>query len=106
MDPKSISSEPLAMFLPQNQGDYIFTAAGRGKVNDRPALMVDYKSRTQGEVTSTRKDDCFSIELPGRTRGRVWIDEETADVLRLDDGEATAAVHARDKLQEVSPLCR
>jgi len=36
-------------------------------------------------VTSTRKDECFSIQLPGRTRGRVWVDEETADVLRLDE---------------------
>jgi hypothetical protein len=85
MDPKSISPEPLAMFLPANQDDYIFTAAGRGRVNDREALIVDYRSRTDGKVSATRKDDCFSIQLPGRTRGRVWVDEETADVLRLDE---------------------
>lgn len=85
MDPKSISPEPLAMFLPANQGDYIFTAAGHARINDRAALMIDYRSRTAGKVSSTRKDDCFSIELPGRTRGRVWVDEETADVLRLDE---------------------
>jgi hypothetical protein len=85
MDPKSISPEPLAMFLPDNQGEYIFTAAGRGKVNDRAALIVEFRSRTQGKVSSTRKDDCFSIELPGRTRGRVWVAEDTADVLRLDE---------------------
>jgi hypothetical protein len=85
MDPRSISPEPLAMFLPQNQNDYIFTAAGYGKVNGQPALMIDYRSRTVGKVSSTRKDDCFSIELPGRTKGRVWIDEETAEILRLDE---------------------
>lgn len=85
MDPKAVSPEPLAMFLPENQRDYIFSAAGRGKVGGRPAVMVDYRSREVGPVTSTRKDDCFSIQLPGRTRGRVWVDEETADVLRLDE---------------------
>lgn len=85
MDPRSISPEPLAMFLPHNQTDYIFSTAGYGKVNGRQALMIDYRSRTAGKVSSTRKDDCFSIELPGRTRGRVWIDEETADILRLDE---------------------
>jgi hypothetical protein len=85
MDPKSISPEPLAMFLPENQADYVFTGAGTAKVNGRPALMIDYRSRTAGKVSSTRKDDCFSIQLPGRTRGRVWIDQETADVLRFDE---------------------
>ena len=85
MDPKSISPEPLAMFLPDNQSEYIFTGAGFGKFNGRQALMIDYRSRTEGKVSSTRKDDCFSIQLPGRTRGRVWVDPETADVLRLDE---------------------
>jgi len=85
MDPKSISPEPLAMFLPENQADYVFTAAGNAKLNGRSALMIDYRSRTAGKVSATRKDDCFSIQLPGRTRGRVWIDEETADVLRFDE---------------------
>lgn len=85
MDPKAISPEPLSMFLPVNQPEYTFTAAGRGKVNGRVALMVDYRSRQVGPVSSTRKDDCFSIQLPGRTRGRVWLDEATADVLRLDE---------------------
>src|SRR5262249_31647120 len=30
-------------------------------------------------------DDCVSVSLPGRTRGRVWIDTATDDVLRLDE---------------------
>jgi hypothetical protein len=85
MDPKSVAPDSLAMFLPNNQGDYAFTPAGHGKVDGRPALMIDYRSRQVGPVTASRRDDCFSIELPGRTRGRVWVDEETGDVLRLDE---------------------
>jgi hypothetical protein len=30
-------------------------------------------------------DECGSIDLPGRTRGRVWLDAATNDVLRLDE---------------------
>ena len=85
MDPRAISPEPLAVFLPSNQHDYIFTPSGRGKVNGRPAAILEYKSRERGPITASRKDDCFSIELPGRTRGRVWVDEETFEVLRLDE---------------------
>jgi hypothetical protein len=31
-------------------------------------------------------DDCVSVDLPGRTRGRVWADPATGEVLRLDEG--------------------
>jgi len=29
--------------------------------------------------------DCVSIDAPGRTKGRIWVDEVTNDVLRLDE---------------------
>jgi hypothetical protein len=88
LDPRSLSPEPLNMFLPDHQAEYIFTPAGHGKVSGRPAFMVDYRSRERGPITASRregKEDCFSIELPGRTRGRVWVDEETFEILRLDE---------------------
>ena len=37
----------------------------------------------------------MSLSLPGRSRGRVWVDAETYDVLRIDDrlvGEFTLDV--------------
>lgn len=85
MDPKPVSPEPLAMLLPNKQRDYAFTWAGLGRVDGRAAAMIDYRSLESGPVTVTRQDDCVSIELPGRNRGRVWIDQETGDVLRLDE---------------------
>jgi hypothetical protein len=30
-------------------------------------------------------DDCVSVDLPGRSRGRIWIDVRTHEVLRIDD---------------------
>jgi hypothetical protein len=101
MDPKDISPEPLAIFLPENQKDMIFTLAGRSKVNGRAAVMIDYKWREAGPITTSwSAKDCFSISLPGRTRGRVWVDLETDDVLRFDERlsgmfDATLPKHPR-----------
>ena len=85
MDPKPVSPEPLMMLLPRKQSDYAFTWAGLGKVDGRAAAMVDYRSLETGDVAVTRRNDCISVELPGRNRGRIWIDQETGDVLRLDE---------------------
>jgi hypothetical protein len=85
MDPKPVSPEPLAMLLPGRQHDYAFTWAGLGKVENRAAAMLDYKSLEKGPITATRNKDCISVELPGRIQGRLWIDQATGEVLRLDE---------------------
>jgi hypothetical protein len=84
MDPKDVATEPLSMFLPEAQEDLRFTIAGTAKVNGRRAVMLDFKSRAVGEAKMSAKKDCLTFELPGRERGRAWIDAETGDVLRLD----------------------
>jgi hypothetical protein len=85
MDPKPVSPEPLAMLLPDAQADYLFTVAGRRRMDGRATVLLDYRSREAGPAKALWTKDCFSIEMPGRTRGRVWIDAETHDVLRLDE---------------------
>lgn len=85
MDPKAVSPEPLAMLLPVGQRDFVFTSAGRRRTRGRAAVALDYRARTDGPATVTWKEDCFSIDLPGRVYGRVWIDPESGDVLRLDE---------------------
>ena len=85
MDPKSVSPEPLAMLLPAKRGQFAFTVAGRTRVGGRPAVMLDYKGVAPGtpEINWTR--ECVSVSLPGRSRGRIWVDAETYDVLRYDE---------------------
>jgi hypothetical protein len=85
MDPRAVSPEPLSMFLPKGQRDYVFTVAGAAKIDNRAAWMLDYRGREQGPVSVTWKKECFSIEMPGRARGRAWIDAETGQVLRIDE---------------------
>ena len=85
MDPKPVSPEPLMMLLPEQRGDFAFTFAGRGRVDGRSVMMFDFKGVAGGEPEVTWTDECVSISIPGRSRGRIWVDANTHDVLRLDE---------------------
>jgi hypothetical protein len=85
LDPKPVSPEPLAFLLPVRRGDYVFTWAGSGRTDGRPGVMLDYKSASKKPPEIVWTDECVSVDLPGMTRGRVWIDPTTDDVLRLDE---------------------
>lgn len=85
MDPKPVSPDALSMLLPLHRSEYLFKLAGAGRINKRPALMIDYKGRVAGPADVKWTGDCVSIDLPGHFRGRVWVDPETDDVLRVDE---------------------
>ena len=84
-DPRGISPEPLAALLPGQRSKYVFHPSGTGSVDGRRAAMFDYRSVRAEPPRVEWKDDCASIDLPGRTRGRVWADPETAEILRFDE---------------------
>jgi hypothetical protein len=85
LDPKSGALEPLAFLLPHHRGEYTFAWNGVGRLKKQRTVMLDYKSRAPGPIDAKWKGDCVSIDAPGRTKGRIWIDEGTHDVLRLDE---------------------
>ena len=84
-DPKLVSPEPLAMFLPSRQSEFSFTWAGRDREGGREAIRLDYQARTDVPPTVEWTDSCVSVDLPGMTKGRVWADAESGGVLRLDE---------------------
>jgi hypothetical protein len=86
LDPRSTSPEPLAFLLPDRREKFIFKAAGLGRIDGRPAMMIDYRSVRPEEPKVEWREECVSIDLPGRARGRIWADPETAEILRLDEG--------------------
>lgn len=97
LDPKSGALEPLAMLLPHHRSEYTFVLNGFGSLKglkDRRAMMLDYKSRTPGPIDARWKGECVSIDAPGRTKGRIWVDEVTHDVLRLDEQLTTQFEYA------------
>jgi hypothetical protein len=85
MDPKPITPEPLMMLLPEEREAFAFTDAGTTRVDGRPALMLDYKGVVRGTPDVQFTKECVSVELPGRSRGRIWVDAATYDVLRFDE---------------------
>jgi len=85
MDPKTVSPEPLAFLLPDRRHKYSFTSAGVGRVDGREAVMVDYRALERGEPMVEWTDDCVSVDAPGRFRGRLWAEPETATIVRMDE---------------------
>lgn len=84
MDPKSLSPEPLTFLMPHTRGRYLFAwSSARGR--DPQTLMVDYRSRETGTPEITWRGDCVSFDLPGRTTGRLWIDRDSNDIVRMDE---------------------
>ena len=86
MDPKPVSPEPLGMLLASRRGEYAFSSAGTTRnIDGRAAMMLDYKALAAGQADVQWEENCVTISLPGRSRGRIWIDAATDDVLRLDE---------------------
>ena len=85
LDPKSISPEPLAFLLPDRRHKYSFISAGLGRVDGRETVMVDYRALEVGKPVVEWTDECVSVDVPGKFRGRLWADPLNATVVRLDE---------------------
>ena len=84
---QSRETQPLSLLLANQRPDYSFALAGTTRLDGRTAIMVDYHLLEDVSVESETvagRDDCISFELEGGLRGRLWIDAESYDVLRLD----------------------
>lgn len=87
----STETPAIAMLRPSEQDEHVFTYAGMDRVDRRPAIKVDYRVKAKATVKASMvegREDCVSFDVDGGTRGRVWVDAETFDVLRLDQGLA------------------
>lgn len=79
--------QPLSLLLPQQRHEYSFKLAGAARIDNRSAILLDYRMVDQPSVTSelvNGNEECVSFSLDGGMRGRLWIDAETFDVLRMD----------------------
>ena len=77
------------MLLPQQRVEYDFSIVGSAQHDGRAAILVDYKMKAKPTVEVSLVNDnenCISFSIDGGMRGRIWIDAETYDVLRLDQG--------------------
>ncbi len=88
-DPNPLSPEPLAFLLPSHRSEYRFSSAGVGKDKDRPALLIDFMTVDRNSKPELIEDehgheDCFDWTGSIATKGRVWVDASTYEVLRVD----------------------
>jgi len=88
-DPTPLSPELLAFLLPHQRDNYRFTSLRDGRERDRAALVIDFASArrtSRPELIEDEygHDDCFDWTGPMAVAGRLWVDAETHDVLRLD----------------------
>jgi hypothetical protein len=87
--PEQQTQEPhvLSLLLSSERSDFDFSLAGQTSIDGRAVTMIDYRGLREASVESSMiegRDDCVSFNLEGGLRGRLWIDAETHDVLRLD----------------------
>ena len=92
--PEQQTSEPqaLSLLLPSERAEYQFKLAGTERIDRRDAILVDYRLVKRAEIESRMvegREDCVSFNLEGGMQGRLWIDAETHDVLRLDQRLST-----------------
>jgi hypothetical protein len=87
LDPKAIATEPLAVFLRGRQHEQIFSWTGDARIDGRAGVMLDFAPRSgpPPKVSWLKKGECVSVDVGARSRGRVWADPETGEVLRLDE---------------------
>lgn len=86
-------TQPLSMLLAQQRGGYDFTMAGTAKIDGRQATLLDFVERAQVSVDVRGvegNDTCISYDFTGGLRGRLWLDSETWDVLRMDQRLSTS----------------
>lgn len=80
--------QPLSMLLPESREELSFEYDGRGVIDGRDAVVVTFREKKiKPTVDVSLVDDnenCISFDIDGGLRGKLWIDAETNDVLRLD----------------------
>ena len=79
--------QPLSILLPDSRVELTFAYGGRAVVDGRDAVMVTYREKVKPSVDVSLVEDnenCVSFDIDGGTQGKIWLDAETNDVLRLD----------------------
>jgi hypothetical protein len=88
-DPGLRSPEPLTFLLPANRPQYEFKGPEPARDRNRNVLMIEFASRDRRSRPELVEDasgheDCFDWTGPIASRGRIWVDAESFDVVRIE----------------------
>ena len=105
-DPNPLSTEPLAFLLPAHRSEYQFRFAGAGRDRNQSVFLIDFTSADRRSHAELIEDpgghpDCFDWTGHVASRGRIWVDAKTFDVVRIERGlPAMLDVTVPSKIQQ------
>jgi len=79
--------QALSMLLEHERGKYTFSYEKHEEIDRRSVIVVAFREIRKPTVDVSMvedKEDCISFDIEGGMRGKLWIDVETHDVLRMD----------------------
>ena len=83
LDPRSFTLEPLGFLLPANRDRFRFSIERLETIAGVRARRIDYVPRSFDPPRTRWDGRCGWVDTFGRTRGSVWVDPATGDVLRF-----------------------
>jgi hypothetical protein len=80
--------QPLSMLLPEARAKLSFEYDRHEVIDGRGAVVIAFRERKLKPTVDVSlvedNENCISFNIDGGMRGKLWIDAETNDVLRLD----------------------
>ena len=83
--PPPETEDPLSVLLPIRQKEFEFSLGDSEWTDGRRVVQLEFVPLVEGPAEVNWDEDCVSILLSGRSAGRVWVEVESGDVLRLDE---------------------
>ena len=99
LDQRSITFGPLAFLLPANRDGFRFTVGRFEAIDGVRMQRIDYEARRTERPRVRWNGRCGWVDSFGRTRGSVWVEPASGEVLRFDehlDGRVTLPGPAGD----------
>ena len=85
LDMRSVTFAPLGFLLPVNREKFRFSVGRFEPVNGVRARRIEYVQRRPEPPRVRWNGKCGWVDSYGRTRGTVWVDPASGEVLRLEE---------------------
>ena len=85
LDMRSVTFEPLALFLPVNRDRFRFSVRRVETMGGVRARRIDYELRRTEPPRVRWNGKCGWVDSYGKTRGSVWVNPESGEVLRFEE---------------------
>ena len=85
LDPRSFTPEPLAFLLPTQRHRFRFSIGRTDAIAGVQTRRIDYNQLTREPPVVDWRGRCGMVRSAGPTRGRLWVDPASGEILRFDE---------------------